>query len=486
MNLLKSSPQRRIATTGLVCGFILFANYVRMAFVQTEPEYQRTYPEHRSAIYWAPYGDAFPKVNAFGFPHAAGWKVVGSLYQRGVLSGDFDSNEKETVTQWYTRGQVRCRYAPRYYFIAKDVLNVQPVPWKTIAEQYRLVATVSTNDQVTLRIHERLPTMRDDIVHYRAGDWIADFDNEVGKTTLFTGVPQVDPVADIRHPLGVRFGDGLRVLGYELEGSHYQPGDHVVLDLYWQMLEPLGSGHRIFVHLGQGDDRWAQRDIEPGCGLLSEDDWVPGRVMTDRYSLWIAPASPSGWHSLRVGMYRLAPMGEERSVVPAFDQHGDRLLRDDVFLTKLQVGEPDSQRHIQHPTRFRMGDSISLLGYDLAETLLVPGSKVGLTLYWQAREEVAASYTVFTHLVDANDQMQGQWDSVPDGGRNPTDEWAPGEIIIDQYEIQVSTEAEQGQHMLRVGMYDLAAQERLVVSDNKGNRLDGGYVPLDSVYVRID
>jgi hypothetical protein len=486
LNLLKSFRQRRIATTGLVCGYILFANYARMAFVQTEPEYQRTYPEHRSPIYWAPYGDAFPKVNAFGFPHAAGWKTVGSLYQIGVLSGDYDSNEKGTVTQWYTRSQVRCKFEPRYYFIAEDVLNVQPVPMKTIEEQYRLVATVSTNDQVTLRIHERLPTTRDGVVHYRLGDWIADFDNKVSKATLFTGVPQVDPEADIRHPLDVRFGDGLRLLGHELERSHYQPGDHVVLVLYWQMLEPLASGHRIYVHLGQGDDRWAQKDVPPGCGLLRDDDWIAGGVMTDRYSLWIDPASPSGWYSLRVGMYRLAPMDEERRVVPAFDQHGDRLLRDEVLLTKLQVGEPDSQRHIQHPLKFQMGDSISLLGYDLAETEVAPASQVELTLYWQAREDIGTSYTVFTHLVDVNDQIRGQWDSIPDRGRNPTDEWVPGEIVIDSYDIPVSAEAEQGQYIVRVGMYDLATQRRLAVSDTKGNRLGEGYAPLDSVFVRTE
>jgi hypothetical protein len=328
--------------------------------------------------------------------------------------------------------------------------------------------------------------MRGGTVHYRVGDWIADFDDKVGRAPLFTGVHQVDPETDIRHLVNVRFGDSLRVLGYDLEGSHYQPDDHVVLVLYWQMLEPLASGHRIFVHLGQGDDRWAQRDILPGCGLLSDDDWIGGRVVTDRYSLRVAPATPPGWHSLRVGMYRLAPGFEERRVVPVFDQHDNRLPRDDVFLAKLQVGEPDVEQQIQHSVWFQMGDSISLLGYDLDETELAPGGRLGLTLYWQAHEKVAASYTVFTHLVDGNDQILGQWDSVPDGGRNPTNEWAPEEIVADRYALAVSTEANAGEYRLRVGMYDLATAERLDVRDAEGNRLVDGSIPLARLHVRID
>jgi len=484
LNLLRSSGQRRIAMSGFALMYMVFANYGRMVFVQTDPEYKSSYPDHRHPAYWTPYGDTLPKLTAFGFPYAAGWKVVGALYESGVLQGDYDSNDKEMVTQWYTRGRVRCKYEPHYYFLAENVQDEQPVPLDTIAEKYDPIGVISVGNRPKLRIYERSPATREEIGQYRLEDWIPVFDGEVSRSRLFTGVPQVDPEASIQHPMDLRFGDNLRVLGYSLERSQFQPGDHVTLILHWQMLEPLASGHRIYVHLGQGDDRWAQRDVHPGCGLLSEDDWIPGKVVADRYDLRVAPTTPPGWYSLRVGMYRVEATFEERRKALIYDQQDNPIAQDDVFLTKLQVGEPHIEEKIQYPLEFRLGEGIALLGYDLAVAEIAPGSMLRLTLYWQAYSEIPTSYTVFAHLVDKNDHIRGQWDSVPDGGRNPTNEWVSGEIIVDRYEIPVSADSAPGQHMLRVGMYDIITGERLPVRDAAGSLLNDAYIPLCPIYMR--
>jgi hypothetical protein len=457
-----------------------------MVFLQTDPEYRSTYPAHRHPAYWTPYGDTLPQLTAFGFPYAAGWKVVGSLFQRGILEGDYDSNDKAMVTQWYTRGEVRCKLEPHYYFLADNVPDEQPVPLNTIAEEYDLIGVISVGGSPKLRMYERSPAIPGEAGHYLLDDWNASFDSDVSGPSLFTGVPQVDPQASIPHPTDYRFGDHLRVLGYGLERSQFQPGAHVTLTLYWQMLEPLASGHRIFVHLGQGEDRWAQRDVHPGCGLLSEDDWIPGKVVADRYSFVIDPATPPGWYPMQVGMYRVEATFEERLKVPIFDSHDNPIARDDVFLTKLQVGEPDIEEEIQSPVEYGLGDGIVLVGYALAETEITPGSTLQLTLYWQAREETAVSYTVFTHLVDEAGRIRGQWDGIPDGGRNPTDEWVSGEIIVDRYEIPVSPNAAPGQHMLRIGMYDIITGERLQARDAEGNLLGGGHIPLSPIGIRSD
>lgn len=484
LSLLRSLGQRRIAMTGFALWYVISANYTRMAFVQTSPEYQRTYPDYRHPVYWTPYGDTSPRVNTFGFPHAAGWKVVGSLYERRVIEGDYDSNEKETVTQWYTRGRVRCKDEPRYYFLAENVEDEQPVPLDTIAEQYRLVAAISMGSRPKLRIYEKAPTIQEEIDHYQLADWIPVFDNEISGSYFFTGVPRTDPVALILHPVDVRFGNTLRVLGYSLQRSEFQPGDYVTLVVYWQMLDPLASGHRVFIHLGRDEDRWAQRDVHPGCGLLSDNDWIPGKVVADRYSFGIAPSTPPGWYPLRVGMYRLEATSERRSKVPIFDQYDNRFPQDDVFLTKVQVGEPGIDRDIRYPLAFKLGDSVTLLGYDLAETEVASGSMLRYTLFWQAHGEIPTSYTVFSHLVDENDRIQGQWDSVPQGGHNPTNEWVSGEIIVDRYEMPVSADSAPGQHMLRVGMYDIITGQRLPVRDAAGSLLNDAYIPLRSIDVR--
>jgi 4-amino-4-deoxy-L-arabinose transferase-like glycosyltransferase len=484
--LLASSGRRRVAIAGIALWYVVSANYIWMAFVQTDPEYIHDYPLHRDPAYWAPYGDALPRVDTYGFPYDAGWEVVGSLYYSRALEGDYDSNEKERTTRWYTRGAVRCKYDPQYYILAENAWDEdeQPVPLDIIADEYQLIGVISARGRPQLRVYERSPVVQQEVTHYQLEDWIPVFDGEVVGPHFFTGVPRVDPEASIPHLLNIRFGDYVRVLGYGLARPRFQPGDHVTLTVYWQMLEPLASGHRIFFHLGKAGDRWGQRDIQPGCGLLSDDDWIPGRVVIDRYDLRIDPATPPGWYPLRTGMYRLEATISERLKVPLFDQYDNPIPREDVFLTKLQVGEPGIEGEIRYPLDFSLGDGITLLGYDLAANKISPESALGLTLYWQARERMSASYTVFTHLVDENDHIQGQWDGIPDGGRNPTNEWVPGEIIVDRYEMPVSADSELGQYGLRVGMYDATTGERLPVRDAVGNLLSGDYIPLHPTDIR--
>jgi hypothetical protein len=126
---------------------------------------------------------------------------------------------------------------------------------------------------------------------------------------------------------------------------------------------------------------------------------------------------------------------------------------------------------------------VALLGYDLAETMVGRGGTLHLTLYWQSRREMSVSYTVFAHVVDEQGNIRGQWDSVPDGGRNPSNEWATDEIVVDRYEIPIGDEIAPGPHTLRVGMYDLLTGERLPVRDRAGDLTSGAYVSLGRIAV---
>ncbi|HID86532.1 MAG TPA: phospholipid carrier-dependent glycosyltransferase [Anaerolineae bacterium] len=143
-----------ILALSLLC---LFAYYIFIVFVSHNPEYKRTYPQHKSRLYWTAYGAKLPRGGYFGFPYRAGWKVIGYLYREGVLRGDYDSNEKRQVTAWYTRGELRCSSAPRYYFIAKNVQDVRKVPMETIREKYELVGRVLVDGEPKLWIYQRSP-----------------------------------------------------------------------------------------------------------------------------------------------------------------------------------------------------------------------------------------------------------------------------------------------------------------------------------------
>ncbi len=86
-----------------------------------------------------------------------------------------------------------------------------------------------------------------------------------------------------------------------------------------------------------------------------------------------------------------------------------------------------------------------------------------LTLYFQALQELQVSYTVFTHLLDAENQIRGQMYSIPGRGETPTTSWIDGEVIIDEYEIVVDPEVPPDDYVLEIGIYDAATGERLPV-----------------------
>lgn len=137
---------------------------------------------------------------------------------------------------------------------------------------------------------------------------------------------------------------------------------------------------------------------------------------------------------------------------------------------------------IQHSQYANLGDQVTFLGYSLNDSMVEPGDKLSLTLYWQAQRRMETSYTVFVHLTDREGQKWGQKDNVPVKGSYPTKRWSEGETVVDKYEIVVDRDAPPGEYVLRVGMYGAATGERLPVLGEKGQTA-GDTIVLEGIKV---
>ncbi|MBM3749327.1 MAG: glycosyltransferase family 39 protein [Acidobacteria bacterium] len=122
---------------------------------------------------------------------------------------------------------------------------------------------------------------------------------------------------------------------------------------------------------------------------------------------------------------------------------------------------------LQQPPLARLGERLVLLEAQTTGELR-PGGVITLTLYWQDLGGVDQDYTVFVHLLDARDQLQGQHDGPPLGGTRPTSGWLPGEYLRDVHPIEVVANAPPGTYSIEVGMYLLATSERLPVAGRPG------------------
>jgi hypothetical protein len=123
-----------------------------------------------------------------------------------------------------------------------------------------------------------------------------------------------------------------------------------------------------------------------------------------------------------------------------------------------------------------------LLGADVAWRLPGEGDHAHpaalVTLYWRALRPTQVPYTVFLHLLDAEGEIRGQWDSEPLGGAYPTDVWLPGSVIRDQYVVPLVGDLGE-EYRMAAGLYDLATLDRVPVYDASGMRQADDGVLLD-------
>ena len=275
----------------------------------------------------------------------------------------------------------------------------------------------------------------------------------------------------VEYPLQASFAKRIELLGYETDAETVKVGERIGLTLIWRALNRVEGDYDVLVQWQDEAGRvWAEEQLSNDFYPTSQ--WVQGEVIRGQYDLIVDAAAPEGESWLVIN---LVEKGTER-----------RLVEKGVLLTKVSV-EPLERRFIvpegiQYPTRAQLADRVTLLGYDLDRTTVKVGGPLYLTLYWQAQRHMETSYKVFTHLLDAQNKIWGQRDSIPVGGTRPTTGWLEGEVIVDEYEIPVKPDAPSGEYVLEVGMYDALTGERLPVYIN-GQRLPEDRVLLEPLIV---
>ena len=148
----------------------------------------------------------------------------------------------------------------------------------------------------------------------------------------------------ITHPLETDFGDGVRLLGYDLEAKGLQPGGAIALTLYWQAQQPVEHRYKVFTHLlgevfnaGSGNFLWGQQDNEPVNDTRPTSTWRTDEVIVDSYVILLEQQAPTGRYTVEIGLYDPGA-GERLPVLDAavgFKQ--EQSVADHLTLTHLMV-----------------------------------------------------------------------------------------------------------------------------------------------------
>jgi hypothetical protein len=276
--------------------------------------------------------------------------------------------------------------------------------------------------------------------------------------------PAVDDLG-LRQQLNATFGP-VALVGTTVEATTVQPGDRLPVALGWQTLAAPAADYTLRLALVDAQGRLAGEARFPPAGdFYATSRWQSGDLLLGQYDLLVADVAPGEW-SLQAALL------DATGIPPACG--GDMGGCAPVTIARLQVKAVERRTTvppIQHPLRATLGDAVTFLGYDLASDTVAPAGTVQLTLYWQATGRMDKSYKVFTHLLDANERIAAQQDSVPVGGQRPTTGWASGEVIVDPYTLAVKPDAAPGDYVLEIGLYEAATGERLPVRDAAGQPL---------------
>jgi hypothetical protein len=129
----------------------------------------------------------------------------------------------------------------------------------------------------------------------------------VGDVRFVTYAVPSKPATVMKTSLNLRFGEAITLRGYTLGGSEARPADIVQLTLFWQTAEPLTQRYKVFLHLVDSHGQlMAQRDSEPGGGLILTTIWRPGEAIIDNQGIFIPADTPAGDYTLLVGLYELS------------------------------------------------------------------------------------------------------------------------------------------------------------------------------------
>ncbi len=275
--------------------------------------------------------------------------------------------------------------------------------------------------------------------------------------------PETTPAA--QQPMEARFGETLLFLGSDRDRSDLRPGETLALTLYWQAQGRVDPAARVSIWLEREGRRVSLWAGHPVHGRYPFDAWQEDEFVRDRYALRLPADVEAGDYQLYLAV--------------------DPLTGDALDLGAIHVRTSERRwtpPAFDHPVGARLGDKVTLVGYTLDATGVQPGGTLHLTLIWRCENEFETNYTVFTHLLDHNEQVRAQQDNPPLRGTYPTTLWVRGEVVVDEYDLAVDIDAPPGEYAIEVGLYDPVTMRRLPVFDPTGAA--GDRVLLGTIRVR--
>jgi hypothetical protein len=258
----------------------------------------------------------------------------------------------------------------------------------------------------------------------------------------------------VPNPLNAQFDNFAILRGYEVNTDVVQPGDELVVDLYWEVIGQPPGNYLLFAHLiDENGVMVAQRDTHPGLGSFPSSQWQPGDRFVDQVRLHMPETMYApGQAVLSLGLY--VP-NEYRLGIQAADGTG---LGDALPMTAVTLQPAAGE--LPNPMAHNFNDVAALVGYAYGRRVVAAGDELDVTLYWQALRPLAQDYMVEVWLCA---EPCPRWQTPPATATHfpaqPTSSWVEGETVADEFAILLPETLPPGDYFIHVALIDPMTKE---------------------------
>ena len=248
------------------------------------------------------------------------------------------------------------------------------------------------------------------------------------------------------HPLTANLAHVIHVLGYDVVGEP-RSGENLEVAVWWKVRNLPDAGD--YGPVARLTDPWGFTWGETQPFHYPSEQWTPGEMVIDHFSIPVALGAPPGDYVVRFSLYS-ASTNSSLPVLNEAGRYAGTAVRLPVHLTRA-AAPPDPQAL---PIRRRLDapvDGLTLLGYNLDTTTALPGERLHLTLFWQAERAARPDLEVVLTLDE-----QTLYAGGPVHGTYPTSEWTTRDIVLDRYALRIPRQMEPGDFPLQFAASDPA------------------------------
>lgn len=296
---LKPPPAYLLGGGVLVLTLAIFGGYAYAFFVAAPSEVVRHWDEQTLLPAWL--RGTHPQDHAiFGTPHYSGWRMVGQLYADGTLQGNYATNMRHWIPEWYIRHGVYCETNPALVFLERLERSAEQAELQELmGDEYRLWGIIHAYNEPRIEVYRHMVAVRSEVVDFSAPG--GGMDKQPFTAAFEIASTELMPLLT---PLGYRFGDQIELVGYRLPVTRAQVGSGLPVTLVWRALQPLAQEYTLFMQLlGAEDHKVGQLDTRPSCNAGPTTAWEVGELLPGYYQVPLFPNESPGVYPLLIGLY---------------------------------------------------------------------------------------------------------------------------------------------------------------------------------------